>query len=160
MRANHHASVMTTVTRHRKCTFNGQESQWLLRSEKSMEDTSMFNLLCSATRKSLIPFVLLCGLTAGQRAFGQVAPNGYWDNYWNWYNGTYRPYYQRRQSFGYVRGGYAAPGYFNTYGNPNGMSPYPSGHIYTAPSGPTLNSGLFPQTTPPATTSPSPYGWW
>jgi hypothetical protein len=118
-----------------------------------MEDASMFNLLCSATRKSLIPFVLLCGLTAGQRASGQVAPNGYWQNYWNWYDGTYRPYYQRGPNLGYR---YVAPGYFSPYGNPNG-SPYPSGHIYTAPGGPTLNSGLFPQTTP---SSPMPYGWW
>jgi hypothetical protein len=128
-----------------------------------MEDTVMLNLLWSATRKSLIPVALLCGLTAGQRALGQVAPNGYWQNYWNWYDGTYRPYYQRRQSLGYVQGGYAVPGYFNTYGNPavNGMSPYPSGLIYTAPSGPTLNSGLFPHTAPPpGTTSPMPYGWW
>src|SRR5437016_3699201 len=101
------------IHRRRETAQNSHEFRYI---SKSMEDTAMFNLLWSATRKSLIAFVLLCGLTAGERAFGQ-APSGYWDNYWNWYDGTYRPYYQRRQ-VAVPRGGYAVPGYFGTYGYP------------------------------------------
>jgi len=69
----------------------------------------------------------------------------YWDGYWSWYDGTYRPYYTRRYyadpyyygpytgpSYGYYSGGvyyYGRPRYYGEYyGTPNfGYSDFPGG---------------------------------
>jgi len=48
----------------------------------------------------------------------------YWDGYWSWYDGTYRPYYSRRY---YAEPYYSGPsyGYYGpSYGN------YPGGAYY------------------------------
>ena len=120
----------------------------------------MLNLLRFAARTTAVSCMFLFAATTSEPASGQVVvppnSNGYYPgNYWNGY-GVYRPYY-------YQRWQYVGPGYFNgAYGNPvmNGILPYPSGRIYNAAGGPSLNSGLFPQTVPPGTNSLLPYGWW
>ena len=47
----------------------------------------------------------------------------YWDGYWSWYDGTYRPYYSRRAYSPYT---YGYPG---NYSSPYGYSPY-GGNYY------------------------------
>jgi hypothetical protein len=59
----------------------------------------------------------------------------YWDGYWSWYDGSYRPYYYRqgyyapRYSYGYPGYGYGYPrdGYY--YGGPR----YYGGNYYGTP---------------------------
>ncbi len=59
----------------------------------------------------------------------------YWDGYWSWYDGSYRPYYYRQRyyepSYGYYPydGYYYGPRYYgNYYGTPRiGYRDYPGG---------------------------------
>lgn len=46
--------------------------------------------------------------------------SGYWNNYWNWYDGSYRPYYNRSYRSSY----YGSPYYGSSYYG----SPYYSGY--------------------------------
>jgi hypothetical protein len=52
-----------------------------------------------------------------------VKADDYWDGYWSWYDGSYRPYYYRR-SYGPSYGYYPYDGYYgrryygNYYGTP------------------------------------------
>jgi hypothetical protein len=113
----------------------------------------MLNLIGGKVRTVAVPFVLLLSATFAECAFAQYPVRPYTYGYQGSYYTPYQPYYQRWQ--------YVAPGYYRgTYGNRlnYGMSPYPNGIIYTAPSGPEISSGLFPQTAPPGTSMP--YGWW
>jgi hypothetical protein len=64
----------------------------------------------------------------------------YWDGYWSWYDGSYRPYYYRqgyyapRYSYGYPGyGGYQYGGYGYPYDTYYGGSRYYGGNYYGTP---------------------------
>jgi hypothetical protein len=77
-------------------------------------------------RRIIYTLVITACLAAG---WGSVAPpaaqaDDYWDGYWSWYDGSYRPYYYRQRYYGPSYGSnpygsyYGSPYYGNYYGTP------------------------------------------
>ncbi len=75
----------------------------------------MFNAMRSALLAALAAVALLSGPSAVS-----AAHNRYWNNYWNWHNTRFRPYYRHRyvpyQTYRYPY----SYGYGYRYGNPYG----------------------------------------
>lgn len=53
-----------------------------------------------------------------------VQADEYWDGYWGWYDGTYRPYVSRRYYSSPYNSRYGYSGYSPYYGPSYGYSPY------------------------------------
>ena len=97
-------------------------------------------------RRFLLSAVLaLAAMTAAAPA----KADPYWTNHWNWYNGTYRPYYSRHY-YGPSVGGYYGNGYYgNGYAAPNYGNGYYYGPTYY---GPYYGGGV--------SIGPLRFGWW
>jgi hypothetical protein len=85
--------------------------------------------------------VLACLGTLALSSVPQASQaDDYWDGYWSWYDGSYRPYYYRqgyyapRYSYGYPGyGGYGYGGYGYPYDGFYGGSRYYGGNYYGTP---------------------------
>ncbi len=74
------------------------------------------------------------------------AQDPYWNNHWQWYDSTYRPYYHRYYGQGYYNN--PQPYYGNAYGNPNVGTTYYGSPYY----GPYYGGGVQ--------IGPLRLGWW
>jgi hypothetical protein len=89
---------------------------------------------------SIRKIMLMCvlGVAAFIASPTTTVADDYWDSYWSWYDGTYRPYYYRQNTYPdyrgyryYDDGGYYAYPRSRYYGTPNyGYRDYGRGRNY------------------------------